>query len=227
MFLTIFGTASVTFADLLLVDTQSLPHVFNAFSKDDGNKQFAITLDSTEFKSTDPIGFTLVFQETALPNSKPPNGSIEINIDNGTWQSLVSLDDTNTFYHKTIAPITTAGVHTLFFKAPNMCNSAFNFSFFGIAFFGTTDCLFSMPVTIVQNNPPTTPLIAGDCVLGEPCSLGIVSTDTDGGQLCYDVKWPNGTEENIGCAIEGTSLTTVYTFNSCAATATTVERTSD
>ncbi len=214
--------SSIAFAAVTLADTQPLAHIFNGFSQDSGNEQFAITLDATEFQATDTIGFSLVFQDTMLPNAKPTGGSIDINVDGGAWITLVASTDTGSIYHKTLSALGTVGTHTLNFRSPDLCGGAFGFSVFNYGIFGTTECLFSVPVTVVHNDPPTTPIIGGNCILGEPCSVGIVSTDTDGGELCYEAQWPDGTS-GAGCSTEGSPISIPYTFNSCNVAGTTVQ----
>lgn len=201
----------------------SVAHIFNGLSQDSGDEQFGITLDSTEFQDTEEIGFSVVFQDVALPNDKPSGGSIDINVDGGAWSTLVAISDTNSIYHKTVSAIATAGTHTINFRSPDLCGGVFGESFFGNGIFGTTDCLFSIDVEVVHNDPPSTPNIGGSCVLGEPCNVGVVSTDTDGGQLCYEAEWPNNVTESIGCATQGTPVTAQYTLTACTVAGTTIQ----
>ncbi|GEM_PF-4634172 len=215
-------SVGVASASITLIDTQVLAHIFNGFSRDSGQVQYSVTLDSTTFNAGDPIGFSLVFQETALPNNKPSGGSIDLQVDGGSWQSMVTSSNTGTIYHKTIAAIGSAGVHTLNFSSPDLCGGAFGASLFDGGIFGTTDCVFSMPITIEQNNPPTVPTVRGDCLLGVSCSIGLLSTDTDGGELCYEAKWPDDSTQNAGCATEGTTVSISHIFNSCSIADTTV-----
>ncbi len=216
------SSSGLAIAAITLTDSNSAAHIFSGFSQDSGTEQFAITLDNAEVQTTDTIGVSVVFQNVALPNSKPTGGSIDMNVNGGAWQSFITTSDTGSIYHKTIAAISTPGTHALNFRSPDLCGSAFGFSLFNTGIFGSTECLFSVNVVVVQNDPPTTPSIGGSCILGEPCSIGIVSTDTDGGQLCYEIDWPTGLNTNAGCALEANPVSATRTFNSCDAADTTV-----
>jgi hypothetical protein len=219
----IFLSGGIVWAGVTLTDTEPLSHVFNGASQDSGNEQYAVTLDETEFQISDDIGFSIVFQDTALPNAKPSGGSIDVAVDDASWSSLIAVSDTSSIYHKTLPAIGSAGDYTINFRVPELCGGIFGVSLFDLGVFGSTECLFSVPVTIIDNTAPTTPIIAGNCILGEPCDIGIVSTDTDGGQLCYEAESPLGVQESAGCATEGTPVTTQYTFNSCSAENTLVQ----
>ena len=210
-------SGAVAYAAMQLTDNDASPNIFNGLSRDSEKVQFIVTLDASSFKTTDPIGMTIAFQETALPNRKPAGGVLEMNIDGGAWNTVISADSPQSIVYTTIPAITSPGIHTLNFRSPDLCGSAFGKSLFGFAFFGATDCLFSLQVTIVQNEPPTTPNIGGNCFLGIPCNIGIVSTDTDGGQLCYEAQLPNGLRVDAGCATEGNPVFVQYTFTSCNA----------
>ncbi len=216
--------SGVAIAAVTLTDTNGAVHIFSGVSQDSGDEQFLVTLDNNnaEFQTVEQVGFSIVFQNSALPNDKPLDGSVDVRVDNASWQSLILSSDSGTIYYETLPPINAVGTHTLNFRSPDLCGGVFGFSLFDFGIFGTTECLFSIPITIVLNDPPTTPTIGGNCVLGESCSLGIESTDTDGGQLCYEADWPTGPNTNAGCAIEGNPVSVSYTFNSCDATETTV-----
>jgi len=219
---TSLALSGVAFAAITLTDDDVRTHVFNGLSLDSESEQFVITLNKVEYQTDEHPQLAITFQETTLPNNKPLGGIIDINIDGGSWQSLVTSSD-GSIVMKTIAPIITAGTHTLNFRSPSLCGGAFSKSLFNFGIFGTTECLFSMPITVVQNDPPTTPIIGGTCLLGVPCNIGIVSTDTDGGQLCYQAQWPDGASSSAGCVTEGNPVSVPYTFNSCNSVGTTVQ----
>ncbi len=213
--------SGVAFAAITLVDNDPRAHVFNGLSLDSENTQFVITFNKTEYQPDEQPQLAITFQDIALPNNKPSGGTIDVNINGGAWQPLVTSSD-GPISIKTIPSISTTGTNTLNFRSPDLCGGVFGKSFFNFGIFGTTECLFSMPIVIVSNEPPTTPIIGGNCLLGVPCNIGIVSTDTDGGQLCYEAQWPSGTSGSAGCATEGNPVSIQYTFNSCDTAGTTV-----
>jgi hypothetical protein len=213
----------VAYASMTLIDIAAPAHIFNGYSRDSGDVQYSITLDDTEFETTETVGFSVTFQEVAVPNNKPSGGSIDIKVDGGSWVPMVTAGDSGTIYHKTVSPLASVGTHTLYFRSPDLCGGVFGESSFDDGIFGTTECLYSIPVTVVQNEAPTTPTVGGTCVLGSSCDIGFLSTDTDGGQLCYTAKWDDGSTSNAGCAVEGNTVTAQHTFLSCGVATTTVQ----
>ncbi len=219
------AVSGVAMASITLNDLNPSAHIFSGLSQDSGKEHFLIVLNNSnsEFQTTEDIRFSIVFENTALPNNKPSGGSIEARVGNsGPWHTIITAVDSGTLYSERLSPIATIGTHSLNFRSPDLCGGVFGLSLFNFGIFGTTDCLFSIGLTVVQNDPPSTPTIGGNCILGEPCSIGIESTDSDGGILCYEAQWPNGISQSAGCATQDTPVSVIYTFNSCDVAGTTV-----
>lgn len=224
--LVLFGAFAVgtsfVFAAMTLEDTAPATHIFNGLSQDSEAVQFNVTLDSDEVRLGEEIGMTVVMQDALPPNDKPAGASLEYRIDEGAWTTIIDAGGTTPIVHAWIEPFSAEGEHTISFRSSDLCGGAFGKSLFNFGIFGATECEFSMSVDVESVSAPSTPVITGDCLTQTPCTIGIVSTDSDGGLLCYEAESPTGTFENAGCATAGAPVNITRTFASCGAAETTV-----
>ncbi len=155
-------------------------------SADEDNVSFTVNLDQTQYSVTENITFSLGFSDTNT-GLKPSGGAMSVKVDNGSFTEIISASDTATSYNVSLAPISSAGTYTLNFESPGLCGSAFGFSLFSTAKFGTDKCEFSVTVVVYANTAPTLPQIRGSCIAGANNQYEFSSTD--GNSLFYEVDF--------------------------------------
>lgn len=169
-------------------------------SQDDTNIMFSVSLDKAAYLPDEDVSFTfgIVDRNTG---SKPSNSSVTAHVGSNSATTLVSTSDTATFYHHSIDGASEEGTYDITFSSPDLCGSAFNYSLFNVARFGSDDCEFTVSVivsdTAVNTEAPTVPLIAGVCIVGESNDFTFYSYDAQGSNVAYEIKWGDGAESRI------------------------------
>lgn len=99
----------------------------------------------------------IVFDLSALDNfsatlQKYPGTEIYASLDGGNTEALVmQATDPDPTVTVSLPHSLSLGDHEITFRVPDMCGSAYDYSSFNNAEFGTKDCIFTTPFTVVQS----------------------------------------------------------------------------
>ncbi len=178
-------------------------------SQDNPHIQFSVNLTKSTYNTDEDIVFTFGFDDSDISNgsySKTPNTTVSMKVNSGSYSQIIGSSNNATYNVVNIGSISTEGTHTLTFKVPDMCGSAFNYTMFGTGFFGTDDCEFQTTVTVDStghdsgSNPTIN--VSGACTPGSSDTFTFYSY-YDGDQngvadnVYYDIIWDDGTTGRI------------------------------
>ena len=164
------GTIAVLAFVFLFLAPSAFVNADTFFSQDSPNVTFSVGFNRSEFAVGEDITFAFAFTDTNNNGRKPNGGSVSVSymIDGEAHEEqIVDSSDNGSYYTVSLPGINDEGQHTLRFNSPDMCGSAFDYSLFGIAKFGSDDCDFDVDVVISQNGSsderPTSPFVSGTC----------------------------------------------------------------
>jgi len=160
------------------------------YSEDKDNVSFVINLDQESYTTAEDIGFTVNFEDSDT-GEKPSGGSLQVAVDGGAYQEIITSGNSSSYYHVELDPIASTGSHTLSFLSPDLCGSFFDYSVYTTALFGLDDCTFEVSVTVVGDTPANPPSIVGDasCYPDESYAMTVSASHSAGLNVYYDIDW--------------------------------------
>lgn len=168
-------------------------------SADDPHITFSVNFAKSAFLPTEEVLFDFAFIDEDNGDQKTAGASVEMKIDDGEYTEIISPLETGYIFDNISAGIVAVeGIHTLTFRSPDMCGSAFNHSMFFTAKFGTDDCdsypiIFEVSV-VEGKDKPSAPFISGSCTPGSSDIYSFLSSydpddDDTYDDIYYDVIW--------------------------------------
>ncbi len=213
--LLLFAPASFSSAVTLLSNTDT----FEAL--DNSSIEFIVTLDKAEYLPNEDITFNFeLLDKQTLDYKKPTDSSVTAKVGSNSWEEIVSISDTSTTYDSSISGMATEGTHQISFKVPDLCGSAFGYSLFGVGFFGSDECEFTVDVVISSSGEkPTAPIISisGSCMVDQSTTFSFYSNDDQSDEIYYNINWndeASGRVPSSGYVDSGTTQTSTFTWNS-------------
>ncbi len=106
---------------------------------------------NNEVPQNQDIIFTIsAFDNMSASLRKYPNTAIYAKINSGPETLVMPASDNRATVIANLPHSLPKGVHTLTFRAPNACGSAFDYSVFDNSKFGTEDCVFSVQFKVID-----------------------------------------------------------------------------
>jgi hypothetical protein len=175
---------------LLLLSVSSVQAVTFTGMRDNDDLTILIPDD---LKAEETGNLVVTLENALQPGTKPSGASVEISIDGGPYQEIMSQTFASPYKNVTFGPLN-AGEHTMNVRLPG---NFFGFALFGLARFGIATKDFpSVGFTVdLAGNSPYRPQIQGPTT-GRPTDVYSFSfqapDDPDGDSINYEVDWGDG-----------------------------------